>query len=103
MLQSLVSLPRAPGVRRPEILALDAQAGLLPYALVAFAVGMSLLGWTAAQADNASWLAVSLTQFALNWAMFYVVFAWLKRDPANCEDLHARTRLHTTAIVRRGD
>jgi signal transduction histidine kinase/ActR/RegA family two-component response regulator len=94
VLQSLVSLPRTPGVRSPELLALDAQAGLLPYALAAFAVGMSLLGWTAAQATNAPWLAVSLAQFALNWAMFYVVFSWLKRDPVHCEDIGSRARLH---------
>ena len=30
--------------------------GLLPYALATFAVGMALLGWTAAQAANAGWL-----------------------------------------------
>ena len=93
MLQTLV-LPPSAGPRRPEVLALDAQAALLPYALGAFAVGVPFLGWTASRADNAAWLAVCLAQFALNWAMFYVVHSWLRRDPARYEDVAARARLH---------
>ena len=93
MLTSLVALPKIPGVRSPELMALDAQAGLLPYALATFAVGMALLGWTAAQASDAAWLGVSLTQFSLNWALFYVILSWIKRDPANYQDVAARGRL----------
>ena len=89
--------PSAVGPRRPEVLALDAQAALLPYALAAFAVGVPFLGWTAARADNAVWLGVCLAQFAVNWAMFYVVLSWLRRDPARYEDVTERARLHVAS------
>ena len=95
----LLTLPKtdssaAPEAVRPEVLALDAQAALLRYALLAFAIGMPLLGWTAGRASNAPLLGVSMTQFALNWALFYVVFGWMRRDPARRYDVPARTRLH---------
>lgn len=82
---------------RPEILALDAQTGLLPYALGAFAVGIPLLAFAAAGADNSGWLAVCLIQSALNWTLFYAVFDWLKRDPARRFDLNKRTAVHLGA------
>ena len=79
---------------RPEALALDAQAGLLRYALGAFAVGMPLLGWVAGRAPNAAWLGICLFQFAVNWALFYVVYDWTRRRPERRHDVAARTRLH---------
>ena len=94
MLVTAAGASTAPGPRRPEVMALDAQAALLPYALAAFAVGMPFLGWTAARADNAAWLGVCLAQFALNWAMFYVALSWLRREPGRHEDLATRAPLH---------
>ncbi|MDP8917046.1 MAG: ATP-binding protein [Pseudomonadota bacterium] len=82
---------------RPEILALDAQTGLLPYALAAFAVGIPLLIFAARGADNSGWLAVCLIQSALNWAIFYAVFDWLKKDPARRTNLNQRTLVHLGA------
>jgi signal transduction histidine kinase/ActR/RegA family two-component response regulator len=78
----------------PQVLALDAQAALLRYALAAFAIGMPLLGWTAGRAPNVAWFGVCLVQFALNWALFYVVYDWTRREPARRLNVTARTRMH---------
>lgn len=95
---SAVPAPAAdrPGVR-PEILALDAQTALLPYALAAFGIGMPLLVFAAQGADNSGWLAVCLIQSAFNWAVFYAAFDWLKKDPERRYDLRKRTRVHLGA------
>jgi len=82
---------------RPEILALDAQTGLLPYALAAFAIGIPLLAFAAGDADNAAWLAICLIQSALNWTVFYVAVNWLKKDSARRFDLKKRTLVHLGA------
>ena len=73
-------------------LALDAQAALLPYALAVFAVGLPIYVWAGSFAANASWLAISLAVFAINWGAFYAVVAWL-RTPA-AENLTRRARVH---------
>ena len=78
----------------PEVLALDAQASLLPYALAAFAVGAPLLGLAAQGAPEPAWLAVCLIQAALNWALFYGALSWLKADPSRRYDLRSRTAVH---------
>ena len=79
---------------RAEVLALDAQSALLRYALGAFAIGMPLLGWTAGRAPNAAWIGVCMAQFALNWALFYVVYDWTRRDPARRFAVRSRARMH---------
>ena len=78
----------------PDVLALEAQAALLRYALGAFAIGMPLLGWIAGQAPNGAWLGVCMAQFAVNWALFYVIFDWMRREPARRFDVKARAPLH---------
>lgn len=87
---------RSPGLR-PEVLALDAQTGLLPYALAAFAVGIPLLIYAAQGADNSSWLAVCLFQSAFNWSVFYATFDWLKKKPERRLQLRQRTTVHVGA------
>jgi hypothetical protein len=82
---------------RPEVLALDAQTGLLPYALGAFAVGIPLLIYAAQGADNSSWLAVCLFQSAFNWSVFYAAFDWLKKKPERRLQLKQRTLVHLGA------
>ena len=95
-----MSAPAAPEARhavRPEILALDAQTGLLPYALGAFAVGIPLLVFAAQGADNSGWLAICLFQSALNWAVFYWANDWLKKNPERRYNLKQRTWVHLGA------
>ena len=80
--------------RKIEMLALDAQASLLPYALVFFAFSMPIFVWTAAVAQNAIWMSTLFIQFAVNWAALYFVAAWMKQRPDLAEDVTTRTRLH---------
>lgn len=87
----LSETPDAQGAASAEVLALDAQAALLPYALGAFAVGAPLLGFAALEASNAGWLSICLIQAALNWAAFYAAVAWLRKEPARRLDLRRRT------------
>ncbi len=77
-----------------EVLALDAQASLLPYALAAFAVGAPLVGLASEAAPETVWLGVCLVQAAMNWAVFYAAVSWLKGDPARRYDLRRRTVVH---------
>lgn len=77
-----------------EMLALDAQSSLLPYALVLFAFSLPLFVWTAAMAQNAVWMSALFIQFAVNWAAFYGLVEWLNRRPDLAADLATRTRLH---------
>ena len=78
----------------PQVLALDAQASLLPHALGAFAIGVPLLAFSAQGASEPGWLAVCLIQSAFNWALFYGAINWLKGDPARRHDLRRRTAIH---------
>ncbi len=79
---------------KAEMLALDAQSSLLPYALVLFAFSLPLFVWTAAVARNAVWMSALFVQFAVNWAAFYVLMEWLRKRPDLAGDLATRTRLH---------
>lgn len=84
----------AADLAKVEMLALDAQASLLPYALVLFAFSLPLFVWTAAMAQNAVWMSALFIQFAVNWAAFYGLVEWLNRRPDLAGDLATRTRLH---------
>ncbi len=77
-----------------EMLALDAQSSILPYALVLLAFSLPILVWTAAVAQNAVWLSVLFIQFGVNWAAFHVLMVWLRNRPDLVNDLKTRTRLH---------
>ncbi|MDP1872572.1 ATP-binding protein [Phenylobacterium sp.] len=81
--------------------ALDAQAALLPYALVAFVVSMPVFVWAGSYADNAAWMTASFALFALACGATYVAVSWL-RTPA-ADDLRARSRVHiVTGLVWAG-
>lgn len=80
--------------RQVEMLALDAQSSLLPYALVFFAFSLPIFIWTAMVAQNAFWLSALFIQFAVNWAAFYFVVAWMRERPDVACDVAARLRIH---------
>jgi signal transduction histidine kinase/ActR/RegA family two-component response regulator len=84
----------AADAEKVEMLALDAQSSLLPYALVFFAFSLPIFVWTAAVAQNAVWMSALFIQFAVNWAASYFVVAWLRDRPDLASDLATRTRLH---------
>jgi len=71
--------------------ALDAQAALLPYALIAFAVSLPIYVWVGGHAPNAAWMSVSFVIFAIAWGLFYAIVNWLK-EPAAL-DLRRRARV----------
>lgn len=71
--------------------ALDAQAGLLPYALIAFAVSLPIYVWVGGHAPNAAWMSVSFVVFAIAWGVFYALVNWLKEPEA--QDLKRRARV----------
>lgn len=59
-----------------------AQAGLLPYALVAFGVCLPVYVWAGSHAANAPWMSVSFALFAIGWGLFYGIVNWLKTPKA---------------------
>lgn len=63
-------------------LALETQSGLLPYALVAFAVSLPIYVWAAGQAPNAAWMSLSFVIFAIAWGAFYAAVNWMKQPAA---------------------
>jgi signal transduction histidine kinase/CheY-like chemotaxis protein len=75
--------------------ALDAQTGLLPYALMAFAVSLPIYVWAGGHAPNAAWMSASFVIFAVAWGAFYAVVNWLK-EPASA-DLGRRGRVQLMA------
>ena len=91
---SVQSLQTPPSSASPEVLALDAQASLLPYALAAFAAGGLLVALASQGSPASPWLAVCLIQSAVNWALFYGAVSWLKAVPARRYDLRRRTAVH---------
>jgi signal transduction histidine kinase len=74
---------------------MDAQAGLLPYALVAFAVSLPIYVWAGGHAPNAAWMSISFVVFAVAWGLFYAVVNWLKEPAAR--DLNRRARVQLLA------
>ncbi len=77
-----------------RLMALDAQAALLPYALAFFAVGLMLFAWTSSFAANAPLMIVSLAIFAINWGGFYALATTARRKPELQTNAPARTRIH---------
>ena len=73
---------------------LEAQAALLPYALAAFAVGLPIFAWVCSFAADRLWMTATLVIFAINWAAFYALVDWMKRNPDSRADTVLRTRLH---------
>lgn len=72
---------------------LDAQAALLPYALMLFGICLPIFLWAATFADNAAWALASLAIFAINWGVYYAVVSVFRREPALPGDVARRTRL----------
>jgi signal transduction histidine kinase/CheY-like chemotaxis protein len=75
--------------------ALAGQTGLLPYALIAFAVSLPIYVWAGGHAPNAAWMSASFVIFAIAWGMFYAVVNWLKEDAAR--DMRRRARVQLLA------
>jgi len=73
--------------------ALDAQVRLLPYALGFFGLCLPIFAATAAYAPNAVSLLVCLGVYGFNWAVFYGIVDWLKREAEAAEDIPRRTAM----------
>ena len=70
---------------------MQAQAGLLPYALLAFGVALPIFVWVASHAQNAAWMSASFAVFAIGWGAFYAAVGWLRTSAAT--DLRIRARV----------
>ena len=79
------------GVSLPQQ-ALEAQTALLPYALMAFAVGLPIFIWSGSHSPRPILMMPVLLSFALAWGVFYAVVNWLKTPAA--ADLAGRARVH---------
>jgi len=77
--------------------ALDAQAALLPYALLLFGIALPVFLWAASFATNAVWALASLAIFAVNWGAFYAVVVAVRREPALALDVRRRGRINIMA------
>lgn len=87
-LRTLAEIERAIGLQ-----ALDAQVRMLPYALAFFGLCLPVFAATAAYAPNAVQLLICLGVYGFNWAVFYGIVDWLKRDPEASGDLPRRTAM----------
>lgn len=77
--------PAARSTRGGESLtlqSLEAQRGLLPYALAFFAVSLPIYVWAGSFATNSVWMTATFAVFAINWGAFYFVVDWLRSDAA---------------------
>ncbi|ATQ45025.1 hybrid sensor histidine kinase/response regulator [Caulobacter mirabilis] len=73
-------------------MSLDLQRGLLPYALALFAICLPIYVWAGSFASNTVWMTATFAMFAINWAAFYFVVAWLKTEAAT--NIRRRMRVH---------
>jgi two-component system, sensor histidine kinase len=83
-----------PAIARTALQSLDAQAALLPYALVFFGVALPIFAWACSFAADRVWMTASFVVFAINWAMFYAIIDWQKRHPEALGDVNLRSRIH---------
>ena len=83
-----------PAIRNTALQSLDAQAALLPYALVFFGVALPIFAWACSFAADRVWMTASFVIFAINWAMFYAIIDWLKRHPEAQTNVNLRSRIH---------
>ena len=81
-------------IRKTALQSLDAQAALLPYALIFFGVSLPIFAWICSFAADRLWMTASFVIFAINWAMFYVTIDWQKRHPEAQAAVNLRTRIH---------
>lgn len=80
-------------------MALEAQAALLPYALVFFAFGLTMFAWASSYAANGEMMILSLAIFAINWGVFYALASSVRRSPAIAGDPVARTRIQVLGAL----
>lgn len=71
--------------------ALEAQRGLLPYALALFGVSLPIYVWAGSFAPNSVWMAATFAVFAINWGAFYAVVNWLRSEEG--KDVQRRARV----------
>ena len=81
-------------IRNTARQSLDAQAALLPYALIFFGVALPIFAWACSFATDRVWMTASFVIFAINWAMFYATIDWLKRHPEALGNVNLRSRIH---------
>lgn len=83
---------RAPrGGESVTLQALEAQRGLLPYALALFGVSLPIYVWAGSFAPNSVWMAATFAVFAINWGAFYAVVNWLRGEDG--KDIQRRARV----------
>ena len=70
---------------------LEAQRGLLPYALALFAVSLPIYVWAGSFAANSVLMTATFAVFAVNWGAFYFAVDWLRRDDS--ADVQRRLRV----------
>jgi signal transduction histidine kinase/CheY-like chemotaxis protein len=80
-----------------DMQALDAQAALLPYALLLFGVSLPIYVWAGSYAPNAVWMAASFAIFAINFGAFYAIINWAKGMAA--QDLRVRARVQVLGAL----
>ena len=72
---------------------LEAQRGLLPYALTLFGVSLPIYVWAGSFAPNSVWMAASFAVFAINWGVFYAVVNWLRTEASGDVARRARVQI----------
>ncbi|MDP1737632.1 MAG: ATP-binding protein [Caulobacter sp.] len=72
---------------------LEAQRGLLPYALALFAVSLPIYVWAGSFAPNSVWMAATFAVFAVNWGAFYAVVNWLRTEESRDVARRARVQI----------
>jgi len=90
----MIRFPFRPAVRgglSTDIQALEAQAALLPHALLLFGISLPIYAWAGSYAPNAVWMAASFAIFAINFGAFYAIINWQKRAAA--QDVARRGRV----------
>jgi signal transduction histidine kinase/CheY-like chemotaxis protein len=88
--------PSARAVRGGEsvtLQSLEAQRGLLPYALALFAVSLPIYVWAGSFAPNSVWMAATFAVFAVNWGAFYGVVNWLRSGESRDVARRARVQI----------
>lgn len=76
---------------------LDAQVQLLPYALGFFGICLPVFVVAAGYAPNAAWLAACLGLYGFNWAVFYAIMDWRRRNQPSIANVRLHTAVHLAA------
>lgn len=76
---------------------LEAQTQLLPYALGFFALCLPVFVTIAFYVGNPMWLVACLGVYAFNWAVFYAIIDWRKRNRPGIDSVRLHTGIHLAA------